>query len=57
MLPNYDLNHVREAVGLFSKVYLIETTQTGTKRIDLGVRQVVAAVHKTSLEGQKLEKN
>ena len=53
MLPNYDVNNLRQAVGLFSKVYAVETTQTGTKRIDLGTQHVVAAVHKTSLEGQK----
>jgi hypothetical protein len=53
MLPDYDLNNLRQAVGLFSKIYDIETTQTGTKRISLGIKHVVAAVHKTSLEGQK----
>jgi len=51
-LPDYDVLNLRQAVGLFSKVYDINTT-TGTKRINFGIKSVVAAVHKVSLEGQK----
>jgi len=55
MLPKYDLASLREAVGLFAKIYeLKDATTTGTARINVGVRQVVAVIHKTSLEGEKM---
>jgi len=33
---------------------LKDATTTGTARINVGVRQVVAVIHKTSLEGEKM---
>jgi hypothetical protein len=52
-LPNYDVDNLQRAVGLFSKVYNIKTS-TGTQRINFGGSMaVVSTIHKTSLEGTK----
>jgi len=53
-LPSYDLSNLRAAVGLLSKIYGMPDSSTGTKRLNLGIRQVTAAIHmSTSKEAQQ----
>jgi len=56
MLPDYDVQNLRNAIGLLNKVYGREdSSATGTKRIALGVRTIIQSIHKTSLEGHKCD--